>query len=45
MIERMQRRGVVSVVVATNEGTLIGILSRDEGERVLGIDGSEIEKD
>ena len=45
VIERMQRRGVASLVVATNEGTLIGILSRDEGERVLGIDGSEIEKD
>ncbi len=45
VIDRMQRRGVASLVVATNEGTLIGILSRDEGERVLGIDGSEIEKD
>ncbi len=45
VIERMQRRGVASLVVATNEGTLIGILSRDDGERLLGIDGSEIEKD
>ncbi len=44
VIERMQRRGVASLVVATSEGTLIGILDREYGERLLGIDGSEIER-
>lgn len=45
VISHMSNRGVGSLVVATNEGTLIGILSRDDGERLLGIDGSEIERD
>ena len=44
VIERMQKRGVASLVVATCEGTLIGILEREIGEQRLGIDGSEIER-
>ena len=45
VIDRMQKRSVRSLVVATNEGTLIGVLDREDGERLLGIDCSELERD
>ena len=43
--ERMRRRGVSNLVVATYEGRLVGILHLDDAEKLLGIESSEIERD
>ena len=45
VVERMRRRGVRSLVVATHQGKLIGLLERETAEEMLGIDGSEIERE
>ena len=45
LVDRMRRRGVRSIVVATLEGRLLGVLYRDEAEAILGVDASEIERE
>lgn len=45
LVGRMRRRGVQSIVVATLDGRLVGVLYRDEAESLLGIDASAIERE
>ncbi len=45
VVGRMRRRGVRSIVVATLDGKLVGVLYRDEAEALLGVDNSEIERE
>ncbi len=45
LVDRMRRRGVQSIVVATLDGRLAGVLYRDQAEVLLGVDPSEIERD
>ena len=45
LMERMRRRGVRNIVVATLDGRLVGVLYRDEAEALLGVDTSEIERE
>lgn len=45
LVERMRRRGVRNIVVATLDGRLVGVLYRDEAESLLGVDASEIERE
>lgn len=45
LVDRMAKRGVRSIVVATLEGKLVGVLYREEAEALLGIDASAIERE
>ena len=45
LVDRMAKRGVRSIVVATLDGKLVGVLYRDEAETLLGIDASAIERE